>query len=292
MSLVEQAIKKMRDARGNNPAPIASLSTAPPVVDDGASAPRPSRILAVDRAALRTAGFMAPEGESHEIADQYRQIKRPLIAGAIGRGGAALPNGHAIMISSSFPGEGKTFTSINLALSIATEKDVSALLIDSDVARPQLSRLFGAENELGLLDVLRDKTLDVASATLDTDVPGLSVLPAGSNVDAAPELLSSARMRALIARLISRNPNRILIFDSAPLLLTSEPKALAEVVGQIVVVVRASITPQSAVLDAIGQLGTGKSVGLVLNQCEDSSLRSYYEKYPGYGDARPKASEP
>jgi exopolysaccharide/PEP-CTERM locus tyrosine autokinase len=188
------------------------------------------------------------------------------------------------MIASAMPGDGKTFTSINLALSFAMEKDLSVVLVDADVAKAHLSRTFGVHNELGLMDLLRDEQLDVESLILPTDVPGLSILPAGKAIDTANELLASSRMEQIANQITVRYPNRIVLFDSPPLLITQEAMALSAVVGQIVMVVRAGVTPQSAVLDAIELLGEGKSVGLVLNQTDEQVRPGYYYQYYGHKD--------
>jgi exopolysaccharide/PEP-CTERM locus tyrosine autokinase len=257
---------------------------------------RPARTVRVDRDALRQAELLPPLSQERQLAGEYRQIKRPLIANALGRGVPKLVNGHRIMVASAMPGDGKTFTSINLALSFAMEKDLSVVLVDADVAKAHLSRTFGIQNEPGLMDLLRDEHLDVETVLLPTDVPGLSLLPAGKNSEAATEMLASARMEIIANQISARNPNRIVLFDSAPLLVTSEAMALASVVGQIVLVVRAGVTPQRAVLDAIELLGEGKSIGLVLNQTDEQVRPGYYYQYYGQkegdrsGDAADEAS--
>lgn len=301
MSLVERALKKIQESRGSVPPPVQVpaapvLATphshaGPPTVrlnsDPVPALPReapqpvvPQRILHVDRAALRTATILPPQHQERQLADEYRQIKRPLISSALGRNNSEkLPNGHLIMMASALPGDGKTFTAINLALSMAQEKDLSVLLVDADVAKPHISEIFGVTQDRGLLDVLRDESLDIDSAILPTDVPRLSVLPAGKHSDTAADLLASVRMHQVIASLGARDPNRIVLFDSPPLLLTSESRSLAMVMGQIVLVVRAGATSQQAVLDALDLLGEGKSVSLVLNQSDEQNRAGYYQYY-------------
>lgn len=284
MSLVEQALKKLQAARGGAaPAPVPApgrpaaaratpAAASPPVV-------RSTRVVHVNREQMRAAGVFPQPAEERRIVQQFRQIKRPLVAGALGRGGPQLPNGHLIMMASALPGDGKTFTSVNLALSLALEKDVSVVLVDADVAKPHITRIFGVDDEPGLLDVLRDESLDAESVVLSTDVPNLSILPAGRPSDTATELLASARMQAVAARLGSADPTRIVVFDSPPLLLTTESRALSAAVGQIVLVVGAGSTPQKAVFDALDILGEGKQIGLVLNQCDENSHEGYYDYY-------------
>ena len=310
MSLVETALKKMQEAgrsgadrptdahkqatlRTDPRAPgvigelvraSASASHAEAALEDGRRGS--TKWIRVDRQALRQEGLLAPEHQDRLLADEFRHIKRPLIAAAIGRGSARTPNGQIIMMASALPGEGKTFTSINLALSISLDRDVSVLLIDADVTKPHVTKTFGLEDEPGLLDVLRDEALDAESTILPTDVPGLSVLPAGKRAKDAAELLASQRMADVMAALLTRDPNRIVIVDSSPLLLTNESRVLAHLAGQIVLVVRAGTTLQRAVLDAIDLLSENKSISLVLNQARGAAMPLYY----GYPEAQATSS--
>jgi protein-tyrosine kinase len=291
VSIVEKAIRKLQTERraeiaerpdvphvigsvverGDAPAPDRSL--ARPVLPV-----RPSRIVHVDRDTLRQAGMLPPESEEHELADQYRVIKRPLIRHAFEPGPDAVAP-QLIMMASALPGDGKTFTCINLALSMSLETDRSVLLVDADVAKPHVSRMFGVEDEPGLLDVLTDPARSVESVILPTDVPRLRILPAGKRQETATELLASDRNREVAKRLCELDPRGIVLFDSSPILLTSESRVLASLVGQIVLVVKAGLTPQHAVKDTIEILGSGKRVYLVLNQADLSGPLSYYYGY-------------
>ena len=164
MSLVEKALQKLRETSAvtatvvASPAPrtIHAEVLAEPAERHAPLAAKATRIVHVDRDALRAAGYLPPQKQERRLADQFRQIKRPLLARAIGRGGEAVPNGRVMLLSSSFTGEGKTFTSLNLAFSIAREKDVFAVLIDADVLRPQLSRMLGIEPWAYLRDIVSD----------------------------------------------------------------------------------------------------------------------------------------
>jgi receptor protein-tyrosine kinase len=291
MSLVERALKKLQESRGGS-APAATtaqqrIAAAPPQ-PRAEPLPRPSRVVTIDMAALRAVELLPAESEERRLKQEYRQIKRPLIANALGRGDSSVSNGHVILVSSALPSDGKTFTSINLAFSMALEKDVSVLLVDADVAKRHVSRVMGIENEPGLLDVLRDETADVESNIIGTDIPGLSLLPAGKNSATATEYLASARMEAVVKQLVANDPNRIVLLDSPPLLLTSESRALAGVCGQIVLVVRANATPQQAVFESLQLLGEGRSIGIVLNGGSDENRRGYYGYY-GEEEADQKA---
>jgi protein-tyrosine kinase len=184
-----------------------------------------------------------------------------------------------IMVTSALPGDGKTFTSINLALSMALERDISVLLMDCDVARRHVSDIVGLKEERGLLDALVDESLDIESLVVQTNLRGLSVLPAGRRVEATAELLSSNRMRKIVVDLCTRDPRRILLLDSPPLLLTNEGRTLVRMAGQIVLVVRAGHTPRQAVQDAIGLFDVQQTGGIILNQVQVSPAEGYY----GYG---------
>lgn len=293
MSLVELALKKLQDTRravsGGEPRRDVPLGVirevdAPATTADGTPA-RPRRIVQLNRAALVQAGFLPPDHKQRQIADQFRHVKRPLLAAALGRGVEPLPNGRMIMLASSFPGEGKTFVSVNLAMSMSLERDISVVLVDADVAKPHISRLFGVDREPGLLEALQDDRIDVESLILPTDIPKFSLLPAGKPIDTATELLASRRMQTVVARLAaSQDRSRVVIFDSPPLLLTSESRVLAQPMGQIVLIVQAGKTPQHAVLDAIACLGEGKPIALLLNQSDSISEAGYYYRDGSYGE--------
>ena len=287
MSVVEKAIRKLQDQKqlpGEAPFPVVR-TTQPErrAADQTADAVTPLTLLpiALDRGMLRAAGLLPPESDANMLARQYRKIKHPLIAQAMGRGVPRAPKGYLIMIASAMPGEGKSFTAVNLALSLALEKDIRVLLVDADVAKPQLSHVLGLEKEKGLLDALREPDLDVETLVRATDVPTLSFLPAGIGSDEATELLSSSRMEQLAERFGESDERRIVVFDSPPLLQTTESPALARIAGQIVVVVRAESTPQPVLLDALESLGDHPAVSLVLNQSTQTVSSSYY--YYGYG---------
>lgn len=303
MSLVERALRKLQETR-QVPAPqlspseysqqraAASVTDRHPA-DEVSRRPeqlravvrpaRSGRIARIDKNALRSMELLPPVEVQRQIASQYQIVKRPLVAAAVGKPEQLLPNGRIIMMTSALPGEGKTFTSINLALSMALERDVEVLLVDADVAKPHISRIFGLEQERGLLDLLSDGAVHPESLIVDTDVPGLALLSAGTRASDATELLASGRMEEVMRLLTEVDPRRIILLDSPPLLLSSEARALVACAGQIVVVVRAEITPQKAVLDALDALGEGHNVSLILNQSSSPPSGGYYG-YGSYGD--------
>jgi receptor protein-tyrosine kinase len=305
VSLVEKALRKMQSAqaavseRANNPAQrvpdvaqevAIAASAAVPLAAQRVSAPshRSDKVVSVNTAALRNRGFLPHPEHERRLTAEYRQIKRPLMAAAKAGGAAAVANGRVIMIASALPGEGKSFTSVNLALSMALEKDTSVLLVDGDLAKAEVTRAFDLHGEPGLTDLLLDEQRDSASVILPTSVPGFSILPAGRETTTATEHLASSRMESVVAELLSLDPTRIVLFDSPPLLLTTESRTLTSLAGQVVVVVRAEETTHNAVLDALACISDGRSVGLVLNHCKASADQFYY----GYGEyGQPSAAD-
>lgn len=297
MSKIQDALKKIQAsgataARGSDdssPSQIARVITQPVTNDDNTYDDVPEindgRLVEVNRDSLRKAGLLAPEDQEKHVSDQYRLIKRPLLKLVSGLGADHPPHANLIMVASALPGDGKTFNAINIALSIAIEKDTSVLLVDADVAKPHISGLFGVEEQPGLIDLLVDRTLRVQETVIRTDIPGLSILPAGKRDANATELLASRRMAAVVTELSEVVPNRVVIFDSPPLLVTSESRVLAANMGQIALVVCANRTPQRAVLAAVDSLDQTKAINLILNQSGGALGADIYGgSYYGYGD--------
>jgi len=298
MSLVERALKKLQESKqsgastattGRNPVlPAAPAAPAPraPAQPRGERPMMPvdtTRIVPIDRAKLRSMDLLPPVDLERQITSQYQHIKRPLVTSVLTRDPALGKASHVIMLASALPGEGKTFTSINLALSLALEKDIEVLLVDADVRKPHVSRIFGVEEEKGLIDLLVDNSLTPGQVILHTDVPNLSLMPAGHLIDTATELLASERMADIIAQLAAPDNRRIVLLDTPPLLLSTESHALAASAGQVVLVVRAEVTAQQAVRDAIAAIGE-RPVSLILNQTSAAPSSGYYG-YGSYGGA-------
>ena len=250
------------------------------------SAPGPgARLVTLDRKRLRAEGFLAPEKYERQMADDYRRIKRPLIANAFGIGVTPVADGNLLLVTSAVAGEGKTHTCINLALSLATERDRTVLLVDGDVPKPHISRLFGVADQPGLLDALGDQHLKLEDLLIRTDIPRLSVLPAGHWNEHATEMLASGRMRELCQELANRYPDRIILFDSPPLLAATEAQAIGAVVGQVALVIAEGLTPRESVRAALGLLDEHKPVNAILNKSRRPTAGGYYGGYGrAYGD--------
>lgn len=214
-----------------------------------------------------------------EIQDDYRRIKRPLVSNACGRNKTMVERGNLILVTSSIPGEGKSYTSVNLALSISLEMDHTVLLIDCDVAKQGVSRMLGLENVCGLVDVLENDELHIGDVLLQTDIPNFRVVSAGKQNEYYAELLASQRMSELVSEIASRYSDRIIIFDGPPLLPTPQTQILAGLVGQVVFIIEAGKTPQALVEEALQMIPKEQAVGIVLNKTEGLSGRG---KYYGY----------
>lgn len=283
MSIVERTMSKLQHGAAGKAIRIHSAKRASNIgtVLEGDPARQDSgaRMVKIDRVALRHVGLLPPEADEGRLANEYRHIKRPLIREARLQAESDPIRAKFIMVASAVPAEGKTFTAINLAMSLSLEKDLRVLLIDGDVAKGHITELLGLEKEKGLLDVLSDSALSPGSVIVQTDVPGLSILPSGTRQAGATELLASGRMQELLHAIAEALPNILVVLDSPPLLLTTESRALAPLVGQIVVVVRAGVTPRHLVEQALYALVEHEHVSLVLNQCATGSDHDYY----GYG---------
>jgi len=286
-SLIEQAARRLEQLRqAGVDMPPTPQRIVEPVVAAEPAPPKPvvtSRRVELDLEALTDAGIINPNSARSEIADQYRVIKRPLIKNAMGKGASIIANGNLIMVTSALPGEGKSFTSINLAMSIATELDNTVMLVDADVARPSVMRMLGLPDGPGLLDLVLDDSLDMSSVLLKTNVEKLTILPSGTPHPRATELLASDAMVSLLEDMAARYPDRIIIFDSPPLLITTESRVLATHMGQIVVVVHAGKTLQSEVKQALATIEACPVKLLLLNRASPLFKSGYGYSY-GYGN--------
>jgi len=242
--------------------------------------------VALDLNGLEEAGLVDPRSaRTSRLTEEFRRIKHPLIMHANGKGASIVANANMIMVTSSLAGEGKTFTSINLAMSIATEMDKTVLLVDADVAKPDVTARLGVQAEKGLIDVLLDDDLTLPDVLIRTDIPKLTLLPAGRKHVRSTEILASEAMRQLTLELSTRYSDRIVIFDSPPMCLTSEARVLAGLMGQIVLVVEQGKTSQHTVKQALSMLEQNEIVGIVLNKKKASERGGdgYYGKYGYYG---------
>ena len=262
------------------PAPPAEPPAPPPAPPVEFTGPRHR----VDRETLREKGLIQPEGIVTALQEEFRIIKRQLLiqAGDLRRqgGGAAAQR---ILICSPHSGEGKTYCAVNLALSMAAEKEADVLLVDADFAKPSILEMLGLPGGPGLMDALTDPEADVASFVIGTDIPGLWVLPAGNATMNDSEYLNSSRTPQVLDRLTQGRFKRMVIFDSPPALAASPAAELAAYVGQAVMVVRADRTGQGALEDAVSLLSNCPNIQLLLNDVHFSPSGRRFGSYYGYG---------
>ncbi|MFQ5756703.1 MAG: AAA family ATPase [Acidiferrobacterales bacterium] len=304
MSIIQKAMDKRYDAwlqrrslTQVDPLKREDLAQPPPDMPSTREAGRHPKPIATtrltgtntDRAPVAQLGaghVVRCESPDPQVMEEFRRIKRPLLTKAFGKDDVRVERGNVIMVTSSVPGEGKSFTAINLSLSMVLERDHTALLIDADSVKRNVSRQLELDGRPGLIDVLLDNRLDFARMGIRTQHPGLVIVPAGHRHAHATEILASSEMERLVSTLAERYSDTMIIFDSAPLLATTQAQVLAELVGQVVVVVEADRTPQHVVKEGISTLSPTKPINLILNKSQHSFgrdyPRAYYADYYGH----------
>ena len=282
LDVIERAARDS-DARfdaSQRSAPLGDSSSVPPLQPRVVrSSSKTTRMVRIDLERLRRQSIILPDDKRTLIAEVFRRIKRQILLNLSHPKNGTRPN--LVMVTSSVPGEGKSFCAVNLALSIAQEMDHTVLLVDGDIARPSFPNIFGVEAAKGLMDVLLDRQIQLSDVLCRTDIGKLMLLLAGTAHPHATEVLASDAMRALLTDLSGRDPHRVVIFDSPPLMAASEASVLAGQMGQVVVVVEAGKTTEALVKDALGRIESSNVVGLLLNKGERAGLWDGYGEY-GY----------
>lgn len=267
--------------------PASAMPVAEPVfVKEKTVAARPTQRthVSISREHLAQQNLIIPDGPVSGLSEEFRIVKRQLLLAARGgKGIDVVANGERILVCSANPDEGKTYCATNLALSMASEKDNRVLLIDADIAKPSVLTRLGIDPHPGFMDALADSSCDVESLVLTTDIDGLSVLPAGSRTNQDTEYLAASRTAAIIDQLTRNDPSRIILFDSPPALAASPASVLALHVGQILMVVHADVTTDSALRDALNLLSGCEHVQLLLNRTKFSPTGRKFGNYYGYG---------
>ena len=252
--------------------------------DGKAAAKDKGNYAEIDLVQLQLAGFVSPNSERTRISEEFRIIKRPLLLNAFARGPDQIANGHLIMVTSARPGEGKTFTSLNLAMSIASERELYVLLIDADVHRGTLMSELGVTAEKGLVDMLHEDDLTLNDTLVHTNIPNLTVLPCGTRQIEATELLASQRMDTLMKDIAGRYKDRVVIIDTPPVLASSEASVLALHVGQIVMVVEAGETTRQTMEQTLPMISACQHIKFLLNKTTFNAGSDRFGMYPAYGD--------
>jgi receptor protein-tyrosine kinase len=312
LSTIEQAAKRLEQLRQSG-VEVGAVPAVAPAEASGTTAPEPlplrvarelesagiataprrerapeagvGRVVApklhveVDMARLSANGYITPNAPRSRLAEEFRVIKRPLLMNARGKSAAPVVHANRIMITSALAGEGKTYVSVNLAMSLAMEFDTSVLLVDADASRPAVLDRLGLPPSKGLLDLLVDPALPLESVLLGTNIDRLSILPAGTQQTHATELLASDAMTRLVEQLSAGEPGRIVLFDTPPLLAASESRVLAAHMGQVVMVIAADDTPQTSVTDALASVENCPVVVTLLNKAAPGDTGNYYGTY-------------
>ena len=221
--------------------------------------------------------------ENSLTAEEFRIVKRSLLLNAFAKGDAAIKNGNIVLVTSTQPDEGKTFCAVSLALSMAAERDLTVLLVDADVAKPDVLNTLGIKGGKGLIDVIENKDMDLSECLLKTNIPNLTILPAGKKHKLTTELLASERMGDIIAEIARRYHDRIIIIDSPPVLASSSASVLALHVGQILYVVEADRTREEELHDAFKMIEKCKNISLLLNKARFTAGKKRFGSYYGYG---------
>jgi protein-tyrosine kinase len=293
LNLVEQAAAKLASATPQSAAPepptvpdtpdVVPVVAEPPAAPASEAAPRrASPYVTLDLGKLQVSGFVTPTGSRTRIAEEFRVIKRPILLRAFATGEERIESGNLMMVTSAKPGEGKTFTAINLAMSMASERDIHVLLVDADVQRPSVFQVLGLPPQKGLLDVLSDANLNPADVLTRTNIRNLTLMAAGTPSLATTELLASQKMIDLMQDIATRYQDRIIILDAPPVLASSEPSVLALHVGQVILVVEAGKTGRRAVEQTLTYIGGCPNISIVLNKADSGSGRDEFGGY-GYG---------
>jgi len=301
MSIVEKAAEKLRTQRPAEQPGLPQVEevfetpTAPTVerLQEQRHAVRRNAadgdVVHVDLDALMRAGLLPSQDEaSGRLSNEVRRAKLPLLNNATGKSAKAPEFADRIVVTSAVSGEGKTFTAINLALSLAREPDFEVVLLDADIPKSDVTRTFGLQGYPGLMDILADESRRAADVILRTDVPNLFLVPAGQRNPLAAELFGGRRMSQVLEDLGANSKQRLLVFDSSPLLATPEARVLASQMGQVVVVVGAGHTRRYELKSALEGLGDSQYVGLILNKSRLPAIENpYYGYYGQYGNTRP-----
>ena len=291
MSKLQRALRKLRDREDTRTDTSASADRQPIVARDAPNAvvgnrhdrrdrqntdsraetqahafSAPEFSIEVDVELLCKSGLLASDEYDDLIAQQFRRIKRPVLNNAFGLGVTESKNANVVMLASALPKTGKTFCSINLAASIARERDYGAVLVDADVLKPNISKSLGLEDRIGLIDFLLDPKIRLDDILVATDLFDIVVVPAGKRHGEATELLASRLMQSFIMQLSARFSDRAVIFDTPPLLLTSEANVLAEHMGQIILVIEAGVSTHESVSQSFSSLNRGKPINAILNK--------------------------
>ena len=292
MSIIEKAVGKT--GRRDNERQDSGVKDTSQSSETGALSPNDDRYpdesadysavtVKLPTAKFQQLGMITLDRPRSQIAEEYRIIKRPLLMNIAGKTASPIAYSNMIMVTSSLQGEGKTFTALNLAMSMALEEDKTVLFVDADFSKGTASSLLEIPaGRPGLIDVLEDENLEISDVLLHTNVSNLRIIPTGHLHERSTEMLASGGMQELMHELSVRYPDRVVVFDSPPLLLTTEAAVLASLMGQIVFVLAAEQTSRESISAALEHISGDKVVGTVLNKTQ-KYIWDHFRYGHGYG---------
>lgn len=267
----------------DDPSTLAIGKTTETAAGKQTRAKKKRSVEEVDLAGLREGGYITPDMPPNLMSEEFRIIKRSILLNAFSKGTQKSKNSNVVLVTSSNPGEGKTFCAINLGLSIATEQDTTVLLIDADFSKPEVLNRLGVSGGRGLMDVVADSDLDLQDCLVRTNIPNLVLLPAGRQHNLTTELLASERMETIVEEIANRYPDRLIIFDSPPVLASSAASVLALYMGQTVFVIKAEETSEPQIKESLNMISACENINLLLNQTKYSGSNKRFATYYGYG---------
>lgn len=279
MSIIEKAFEKMSENKSGQSEisqEIVKDTHQPARSDDKnerVASSKTSKNIHIDLDELEYRGFLTPNAKNKILFEQYRRIKMPLLNKAFSDRKAT---NNIIMVTSSLSGEGKSYTALNIAMSIAYEFNYTVLHVDADLIRKTSSKMLGLDDSIGLIQYLKNDTAELSDVILSTNIPKLNLLPAGiGDDDLITELFNSHRMQELIDELSVRYNDRIIIIDSPPIMLDMASRALLKLAKQTLFVVEAEKTPRYIVNDALEIIADVPNVGIVLNKSNQRADKNY-----------------
>ena len=229
--------------------------------------------------------FFAP---SSMVTEQFRKLRTHIIKSGVGNAPKI------ILVTSAMSGEGKSLVAVNLASIIAVELHSHALLVDCDLRNPSLTRWFGLQEKKGLSDYLMGKS-EMQDILIKTSIDKLNILSGGSIQENPVELIGSNKMKSLIQDLKARYDDRYIIIDSSPILATTEPSVLSEMVDGIILVIKSGDTPRETIQQAVKLLNKNKILGVVLNNMQFKTkalIQRYFGAKHQYYDYRYAKTHP
>ena len=244
---------------------------------------REAELVHFDYAKLRSSRIVTPDNTNSATYNEFRSLKRKLIPMTRDRESGTMTS-NVVMVTSALPREGKTFTVMNLAICLAAERNSNVILVDGDVVRGSISDYFHGENQDGLVDLLTEKRQRIADLLHPcADLPGLHVLFAGSRHQAASELLASHRMANICSSLSKHFEQSIVLFDTPPVLATSETPAIAAHAHHLIMLVASGQSGRHQVVAALEEVSRCPSISLLFNRSSQwlrpLSEPYYYKEY-------------